>query len=160
MRKLKAITIVETLIYLVLFGVIFIAIIEFFITMRDNNKSAIEKVNLEKVTIFLTNHLSDSFKNSLSIDELNSDFEINSGNIRVIKTGKYIEYSLVNDVLTFSDNGTNKVILDPDYKVTRFYLERILNDKNILQGIRMELTVTSIKNSKNTKTIQTSYILK
>jgi type II secretory pathway pseudopilin PulG len=160
MRKLKGITIIETLIYLALFGIIFIAIVEFFITMRDNNKVAIEKINLEKVTIYLTNHVSDSFKNSLSVDEATSIFENNASKVRIVKTGKYVEYSLVNNILLFSDNGTNKVILDPDYKVTRFYLERILNDKNILQGIRMELTVTSIKNAKNTKTIQTSYILK
>jgi len=160
MRKLKGITIVETLIYLALFGIIFIAIVEFFITMRDNNRITLEKINLEKVTIYLTNHMSDGFKNSLGIDGNNSNFSQDNGKVRILKNGKYIEYSLQNDVLIYSDNGTNLTILDSNYKVTRFYLEKILNDKNILQGVRLEMTIVSIKNATNIKTFQTSYILK
>ena len=160
MRKLKGITIAETLIYLALFGIIFISIVEFFITMRDNNRITLEKINLEKTTIYLTNHISDGFKNSLGIDEGNSIFSVDAGKIRILKTGKYVEYSLQNNSLIYSDNGTNLIILDPDYKVTRFFLEKILDDKNVLQGIRLEMTIVSIKNANDSKSIQTSYILK
>ena len=160
MRKLKGITIAETLIYLALFGIIFIAIVEFFITMRDNNRITIEKINLEKVTLYLTNHISDGFKNSIGIDENNSVFAQDASKIRILKNGKYIEYSLQNNSIIYSDNGTVLTILDPDYRVTRLFMEKILNDKNILQGIRLEMTIVSIKNANDIKSIQTSYILK
>ena len=160
MKKLKGITIAETLIYLALFGIIFIAIVEFFITMRENNIVTLEKINLEKVTIYLTNHISDAFKNSLGIDENNSVFAVDAGKIRILKTGKYVEYSLQDNNLVYSDNGTNLTILDPNYKITRFYLEKILNDKNVLQGVRLEMTIVSVKNANDIKSSQTSYILK
>ena len=160
MRKLKGITIAETLIYLALFGIIFIAIVEFFITMRDNNRITIEKINLEKVTLYLTNHISDGFKNSIGIDENNSIFAQDASKIRILKNDKYIEYSLQNNSIIYSDNGTILTILDPNYRVTRLFMEKILNDKNILQGIRLEMTIVSIKNANDIKSIQTSYILK
>jgi hypothetical protein len=138
----------------------FVAIIQFVITMRENNKFALEKINLEKTVIYLTNHISDGFKNSLGVDDTNSIFAQDAGKFRILKTGKYVEYNLQNNVLLYSDNGTNLTILDPDYKVTRFFVEKILNENNILQGVRLEMSIESVKNSKNSKSIQTSYILK
>jgi len=160
MKKLKAITLVESTIYLALFGIMFIAIMQFVITMRDNNRVAIEKVDLERVVIFLTNHISDTTKNATSIDEANSVFALNDGKLRIIKEGNNYEYKLENGSLIYTDNTTPIMILDPDYKVTRFYLEKIYNNQNSLLGTRLELTVESIKTSKNFKAIRTSYILK
>jgi len=160
MKKLKAITLVESTIYLALFGIMFIAIMQFVITMRDNNRVAIEKVDLERVVIFLTNHISDTTKNATSIDETNSIFAQNDGKLIIIKDENTYEYKLENGSLIYTDNSTPIMILDPDYKVTRFYLEKIYNNQNSLLGTRLELTVESIKTSKNFKAIRTSYILK
>lgn len=160
MRKLKAITLVEATIYLALFGIMFIAIMQFVITMRDNNRLAIEKVDLERVVIFLTNHISDTTKNATSIDETNSIFAQNDGKLRIVKNEISYEYKLQNGSFTYTDNSTPIMILDPDYKVTRFYLEKIYNNQNTLLGTRLELTVESIKTTKNSKAIRTSYILK
>jgi len=158
--KLKAITMVESVIYLFLFGLIFITIIEFAITLRANNRTSLEKVNVEKVVIYLNEHISDSFKNTLSIDEANSLFASDSGWIRIIKNGGYKEYSLINGNFIYSDNGNIISIIDPDFKIEKLRFDKILNSRNELQGIRMELKIVSIKKSTNFKEYHTSFLIK
>ena len=159
-KRFKAITLVESLIYLALFGLIFLAVMQFFITLRGNNQLTLEKANLEKVNTYLNNHFSDSFLNTLYIDETNSIFTNNNGRIRIVKAGGYKEYSLNSGVLTYSDNGIIKTILDPDYKIDKLRFDKILNEDNLLQGIRIELKIVSIKNINNFKDIHTSFLLK
>jgi len=159
-EKLKAITIVETLIYLFLFALIFILVMEFVITLRANNQISLEKVNLEKVIIYINNHLSDSFKNNIGIDENNSIFASDSGKIRILKTAGYKEYTQTNGIFTYNDNGNTLVILDPDFRIDKLRFDKILDSNNLLQGIRMELRIVSVKNINNKKEIQTSFLLK
>jgi hypothetical protein len=158
--KLKAITAVESVIYLALFGLIFIAVMEFVITVRGNSQVSLEKVNMEKVIIYINNHISDSFVNSTNIDDLNSVYENDNGKIRIIKATGYKEYSLVGDEFSFNNNGNEIEILDPDYNIEKLRFDKILNNSNELKGIRMELSIVSIKNPNNIRDFHTSFLMK
>lgn len=159
-KKAKAMTLVEILVYLVLFGVIFVAIMEFVISTRKNNDVASQRNELEKSVLFVVNHLDDSFSQANSVISGNTVYNSNNGKIRLQLSGKFVEYSIVADKLNVNDNGTNYLLLDPDHKIDKFYLEEILNNDNVLMGVRCSIQITSIKSSLITKDFRTSFMLK
>ena len=159
-KKLKGITAIESVIYLALFGLIFIAVMEFVITIRGNSQISMEKVNLEKVIIYLNNHISDSFINSTNIDDGNSIYANDGGKIRIVKATGYKEYSLNSGIFTYNDNGTVLNVLDPDYHIEKLRFDKILNNSNELKGIRMELRIVSNKDPKNLRDFHTSFLMK
>ncbi len=160
MRKLKAITIFEVLIYLALFGVIFVAIVQFVIAVRDSNSMAEYRSELEKVNIYTMNHLNSSFSVANDISDADSVFLADEGKIRLILSSKFVEYYLDEGVLYYNDNGTVHNITNPDYIINRLYFEKIENNDGELKGIRCNLEIVSIKASNVVKNVTTSFILK
>jgi hypothetical protein len=159
-HKANAMTLVETLVYLVLFGVIFVAIMQFVISTRKNDDIAGQRNELEKAVLFIVNHLDDSFSQANGVINANTVFNSNTGKIRLQLATKYVEYNITGSKLHFSDNGTDYPLLDVDYQIDKFYLEQILNNDNVLMGVRCEIQVTSIRNPTITKDFRTSFMFK
>lgn len=160
MKKLKAITIFEVLVYLALFGIIFVAIVQFVIAVKDSNSMAEYRSELEKVNIYTMNHLNSSFSTANDISDADSVFSLDEGKIRLILTSKYVEYYLDEGVLYYNDNGTIHNISNPDYIYSKLNLERIENNDAELKGIRCNLVISSIKDPTVSKDVTTSFILK
>lgn len=160
-KQLKAISIFEVLIYLALFGIVFIAVVQFVIAVRNSNLMAEQRTDLEKTAIYMMNHLNSSFvlANDISSDT-NTVYEQDNGRIRLLLTSSYLEYYLENGSLVFNNNGTTHNITNPDFSISRFYLEEILNNDGELKGVRCNIIIVSIKDNTVSKTIQTSFILK
>lgn len=160
MKKLKAITIFEVLIYLALFGILFMSIVQFVIAVRDSNLMAETRSELEKASIYTMNHLNSNFALANDINSSESIFENDIGKIRLTLTGKFAEYYITDGVLYFNDNGTVHNITNPDYYFNRFNLEEIENNDAELKGIRCIIEIVSIKDATVKKVITTSFILK
>jgi len=160
MKKLKAISIVEVLVYFALFGIIFLAIISFMISVVDNNSIAEQRIDLQKSSIFVMNHLNNSFDLTNSINTDNSIFNNNNGKIVLNLTSGTVQYYVSNNVLHYVENGTDYILTTVDYNITKFYLERVLNGKDELVGARFDIKFQSVKTSNNYFTLQTSLLFK
>jgi hypothetical protein len=160
MRKLKGMTIVEVLVYFALFGVIFISIIEFMISIRATNTIAVQRNELEKNSIFVMNHFNSNFDKTNSINVGSSVFNNDNGKIVLNLSGGTVEYSLVNGVLHYLENGTDYVLTNTDFTLSKFYLEQVLNSQNQLVGVRFNITFQSSKNPSTKYNFQTSMLFK
>ena len=159
MRKLHALSIVEVLVYFALFGIIFLAIINFMISVLNNNEIAEQRVDLQKNSIFVMNHLNSNFDLTNSIDETNSIFDNNNGKIVLNLASGQVQYYLVNGVMHYIQGGNDNVLTDIDFTVTKFNITKVLNSKNELVGTRFDITFKSGKSS-DSFNLQTSMLFK
>jgi len=155
--KLKGITLVETLVYLALFGIIFTVMVEFSISIAQSNRSAELRQHLDRAKTFIIEHIDNSFLDTNSIDLNNSVFNNDQGKVRLNNLG-YFEYYLENGVLKFNNTGTVYDITNTKVTVDRFYLEAA-QVKTDTVGIRMTLEVSSLDGSES-ESIETLFIIR
>ncbi len=158
--KNRGVTLVEMLVYLALFGLIFLSIIEFALTISEGNRVAGRRMEIEKTVIFATQHLEDTFGKAVSIDEVNSTFDSAAGKLRLNLDAGYAEYNIASGRLNFDNSGETNFLSSSDYVIDQFYLERILRRNGTLQGVRLTLQISSVKDVSVTTTVITSYTLK
>ena len=152
-KKLKALSLVETVIYLALFGIVFTGIIDFSINVSQNFQAAEGLTQTEKTKIFIFEHFQDSFNSSLTIDTVNSIFNNDSGKLRITNKTGYLEYSILNNDLLFSVNGSaNSSLTNSRVDVTRFFLEEV-KVKNVTYGVRITMAVNFVKLNKTDNSI-------
>ncbi len=160
-KKQKAITLVESVLYLALFGIFFVIVVQFAFTIgQQNTKSDLDNT-LNRGIIFVNEHLNDDFINALSVNSGLSTFGSNSGVLRLnMPASKYAQYSISSSRLQFSDNGTTYYLTPQELTVSQFLLTRINNAAGTAVGTQMTLTMSSNKYPEITDTYSTSYILK
>jgi len=157
----KGITLLESLIYLALFAVVFIGVIQFTFTISDSNESTEQIEKTEKASIFIMNHLNDSFNKAESVDAINSTFSDDNGVLRLTTAGGYFEYKIISGQLNFVDSGvTGDFITNPDFLMEKFNLEQVLDSKDVLVGVRVIIEFHKVLDSTVSKTIETSFIFK
>lgn len=155
--RVKAFTLVETILYLALFNVIFFAVITWAIALTQNNRSAEYKNAVEKNAIFISEHLNDTFKKGLSVDSVNSTFDVATGRVRVTSATGYLQYSRNGNILTVT-NGINTFDLSDRFvHVTNFTVSPVIVSPNTIVGANITITITAEKFPNLTKTIQSYY---
>lgn len=159
-KKLKAITLVETIIYLVLFGIIFTTIFQFVFTIQDGNKKSLSMDILEKNRIFISQHLQDSFTNSTEIDDTLSTFENDRGVLRLNHDAGYKLYNINDDRLQYSENGVNNYITPANTTLTRFYLTPLTEVDGTIVAIEISLTIETNTEYPDTVTLDSLYTIK
>lgn len=158
--KLKAVTLIESLIYLGIFAFIFITIMQFVFNVGETVQIASDRNEMEQTSIFIDMHILESFTKANSIDLLNSTLTNNNGKLRLTKVnGNYMEYSILNERINFSDNGTNYYLTSQDMIVDRMYLERVNDVQGDIIGIKTTIDFVAAENPGNVKTLVTSFLL-
>lgn len=145
-KTYKALTLVEVVTYLAIFAFIFISIIEFVISVKQTNDSALDRSNLERAMIFVMSHLNDSFDQSNTIVVNESVFNSDNGILRLNSPTLILEYSLSNGQVVFRDNGTYYGVSDPELNVDRLYFEQVLNRSDNIVGVRVTLKMSGDRN--------------
>ncbi len=146
-RKLKGVTLIETMLYIGLFSIILLMVLNFMMstqeaTLKNNRRGAVYKTSE-----FLTQHLTNSFENAISIDNTNSVFGNNNGLLELNFSDGIKQYYLLNSTLFFDSVR----ITPPDISVTQFFLEPIYNgDPNT--PIAVKITIDTVSNSDSTIT--------
>jgi hypothetical protein len=158
--KVKATTLIETLIYIGLFGIIFAAILQFTLMISEASQNAEYRNELDRAIILVTEHLSESFDTFDSIDINNSIFNQDFGKIQLVKGANLYTYSVLNNRLKFDRNGTANFLTNPNVIVQSFKLERILGSDSSVIGVRVHITLQSTKKANLIKTVQTNYLIK
>ncbi len=156
----KGITLLEMLIYLGLFTIIFTTIVTFVLTVAQANQLANRRKGIEKTLIFVNEHLADSFTKVNSVDTANSTFLNNTGVLRLLPSTGYLEYKVVNGKLNFTNaSGISNDITTNEFTVNKFYLEEVKNTAGTTVGVKLTFQITSVNNN-TTDTIQTLYTFK
>lgn len=164
-RNNKGYTLVEITLYLALFSVVFGIVINFAMSVNESNRKAEEMNNIQSSLIFLTQHMNETFKVSDEIDEGNSECKNDDGRLRIRERAgpghaeEYVEYSLSNGRVIFTNNEGSFYLTDSLIVVEQFYLEEV-KEEDILKGIRLTLKMYSVKDPQITNTNQTMFILR
>lgn len=153
---------VETVVYLAIFGVIFVGMMQFFFLIAQSNKAVEDQVLLEKNILLITQHSNMEFLDAYSIDEAASVFDDDNGvlvlNLDEAETEK-VKYEIVNLGIQFEDENTDlsklsRTVVD----VNRMKYEIIQNSDNDTVGVRVEYRFF-IDSSNVTRNFETSYLL-
>jgi Tfp pilus assembly protein FimT len=159
-KRINGLTLIEILIYLALFAIIFSSIMQFTLSVAEANQTAEFKNEIERATIFVNEHLNLTFRSITQIDTNNSFFSQNDGKLKLTKLPASYTYSLTNGRLTFNNNGTSVYLTNPNVSVDQFYLERVLAPDSSIVGVRITMNIKAVKKPNLNKTIQTYYSLK
>lgn len=155
--RLKAFTLVETILYLALFNVIFFSVITWAIALTQSNRNAEYKNAVEKNAIFLSEHLKDTFQKGISVDQANSTFNVPNGKVRIVNASGYMEYFTTSNKLVVT-NGTGTFDLtDKFVNITNFTVSPVIVPPNTVVGANITITITAEKFPTLTKTIQSYY---
>jgi len=155
----KSMSLLETLLYVALFGLIFISIFEFFLFTAEKNQVATERIEIERTVLFIEEHLQDTINRGESIDEVNSIFDQDSGKVRIIINGGYGEYRIVSGKLVYDEDATVNDLIPSRFTVSRLYVEKVLDSAAEVTGVRLTIELNSKKISINKTTFSTLLIL-
>ncbi len=118
--KYNGITMMESVIYLGMFAMLFLTLMQFYFNIGQANQRSSATLNIQRFEIFLTEHLEDTMRNSDSFDSANSTTDVDLSTVRVAYGAGYKEY-YVNDGTLYITDGTNTyAITSPNIDVKKF----------------------------------------
>ena len=122
-NRLKGITLVETLLYIGLFSIIIVIIMNFMLSAQEATRRNDINSNISRTAELITQHLSYSFDRTISVNELNSVFNNNIGVLELNFANESKQYTLIDSTLYFdsipitpSTISVNQFLLEPTYK--------------------------------------------
>lgn len=156
-NKLKGVTLIETMLYIGLFSIILLMVLNFMLSTQEATLKNNRRGTVYKTSEFLTQHLTSSFENALSISNINSVFGNTNGLLELTFSDGSKQYSLSNSTLFF---GSVR-LTPPDISVTQFLLEPIYNgDPNIPIAVRITIDTVSKSDPTITDTLNLLSILR
>jgi type II secretory pathway pseudopilin PulG len=158
LRNKKGVTLIETVLYLSLFSIVFLVIIQFFFATTDLNNNVAIRNQFERDTIFLDEHINQSFKDTISLNEINTVFGSSSGVLSLNTNSGLLEYYLEDDRIYVDRSGISNPLTGSGYVVTNFLLNRVEWEDNSLRGINITIDLEDEKNNYN-KSFNSNYML-
>lgn len=153
-------TLIETIIYLALFGIIFAAIIDFSLSVAESNQYSQYKNEIEHSAIFLDEHFSASFEKIDQIDNDNTIYDITLGKLRIFNLTDSLDYNVNNYRLKVNRNGIVNFLTNPNIIIDKFLVEKVLSPDSSISGVRITFNILSNKKSSISKQFQTYYSIK
>lgn len=160
MNRLKAVSLIEVIVYLALFGMIFITIIQFFLAMQQFNERTSLRNGIQFETVFVSSHFDLSAESADSIIVAESIFESSNGVITLeTPAGTDIEYSLIDGRIQVDRNGVANFITSNRVEVTNLRFEEVLTPFDTNIGFRLIMDLNNSANPTITESITTSFIV-
>jgi hypothetical protein len=157
--KRKAITLIETVVYLALFSAIFIVIVQFGLRILSFNSFSLHSNEIQKAGLFTRQHFRSQFGQAVSINEAESVFDTSPGTLTLSLGSGDVTYSVLDSRLA-QQSGANTYYLTPDgYNVTQLMFEPLRDTENIVYGIRTTLILQYEDNALVEQTLQMLNIL-
>ncbi|PKN02949.1 hypothetical protein CVU76_02905 [Candidatus Dojkabacteria bacterium HGW-Dojkabacteria-1] len=142
-NRLKGITLIESLVYIGLFAIIIIMILNFMLSAQESTLRNIRKSNLHHSSTLVVQHFEESFNSALRVNDMNSVFEDDNGRLELISEVGAKQYSLINSRLYYD----GVAITPPSISVTRFYLEPVYQGKEDILGVILKVDLISNKDN-------------
>lgn len=153
----KAFTLIETLLYLALFSIIFFSVVTFTISITESNSRAEYKNAVEKNAIYVSEHLAESFALYSTIDSATTIFDSDNSILRLGTGADYKQYSVSSGMFRVTQPTTSYDLLDSMVQVTQFRVVEVLDSRSVRVGARITMTFVSKKYPTIYKTIETFY---
>lgn len=147
-NKLKGFTLIETVLYIGLFSIILLMVISFMLMTQESASNTKSTESLYDTSQFITQHINYTFENALSVDETNSNFEIDSGKLTLLVDTLTKVYDIQNQQLYYD----GVPVSPPHITVEKFYLTPIYKDTDIT-AVRIEILLRDKKNVDRTEEI-------
>jgi type II secretory pathway pseudopilin PulG len=126
-KKLKGITLVETLLYISLSSLILFIVLNFMLSTQEATSRTSAKTETHQASQFVLEHLHETFRQVKSIDKTSSVFNNDEGKLFVVFSDGMRNYSLTNSEIRFDSTP----ITPKTVSVTKFFLEPIYDKKDI-----------------------------
>lgn len=158
-KRLSGSTLLEMIVYVALFGVIFISVVQFTITMSEYDQNAIYYNDIERSSVFLNQHLRQNFREAKAIKTQGSVFDNDNGQLVLTSVANIdITYRLNNGRITAHRN-TELPLIPQTVRATQLRFTRVLNTDGELVGVEVEYDLESVKESNIRRSYKTNYIL-
>jgi type II secretory pathway pseudopilin PulG len=142
-NRLKGVTLLETLVYLGLFGIIIIVMLSFMLSTQESTLRTQRKSSLLQSSELFIQHLNHSMKRSQGINEVESVFEDNQGKLVLLFETGNKEYRIENSKLYYD----SVLLTAPNILVNHFFLEPIYNNSGVIIGIKTDILLISSSDS-------------
>jgi hypothetical protein len=155
--NIKGMTLIEVVLYLAIFAMFFIVMINFFFFVQDSNQLSGETLKIDRSTILITQHFEDSFKQSDSVG-INTIPNIDNGTLELLGDVD-VTYSILDSRLQFDNSESTKPITRSDIQVTKFLLEEILDNSDTVIGVKITVGIRSASDTTINSEFTNSYII-
>ncbi|MCA9386985.1 hypothetical protein KC669_03035 [Candidatus Dojkabacteria bacterium] len=152
----KGMTLIETSLYLALFGMAFLMIVQFGLSMREYQKLALVRTEIQKSLVILNQEFLNSVSMSDSIDNI-SEFNTESGDLILNESSGNVTYRVENFRLVKQDS-TSQIYLTPaDMVISQFIFTDIRSDDGDILGIQINITLSYAKNNNVSESLSSTY---
>ena len=155
-NRLRGITLVESLVYIGLFTIVIIMILNFMLSTQEGTLRNIRKSTLHHSSTLIVQHFENSFDTVLSINEVNSVFDDNNGRLELFFEVGAKQYTLVNSRIYFD----SVPITPPSISVTRFNMTPVYQGKPDAIGVILSADLVSNKDSSLTEKINMLFTIR
>ncbi len=142
-NRLKGITLIESLVYIGLFAIIIIMILNFMLSAQESTLKNIRKSNLHHSSTLVVQHFEDSFNSVQRVNDINSVFEDDNGRLELISETGAKQYSLINSRIYYD----GVAITPTSISVTKFHLEPVYQGKEDILGVILKVDLISNKDN-------------
>ncbi len=156
-----ALTLVEVIVYLGLFAILFTSIISFTINVSSINQESLQRLEVSQQIMFVSEHIGDSVLQSLGINTAETIFSTQPGLLYLDTPSGYITYRVdtLDNRLVVNRDGTQNFLTSERYSITDFIIEPINSHAGEKSGFKISFTITS-KNSNVSNTFEYSYFIR
>jgi hypothetical protein len=137
----SGLSLMETLVYIGLFGMLFIVLVQFMLMVGDNNDDIAIRADSGIYKLYTLEHIEESVDWSATIDEANSVFDVDNGVLVLANGSNTVKYELSNgDLVVQRDLDTPVVITPNGVIVTLFRLDQLYDIDSSLIGVEVNLS--------------------
>ncbi len=165
LKNKKGMTLIELIIYLMIFSIVILSVAQFGISSVEWNKRSVNRAVMEEEIVSINRSLSEAFTNALTVDEGVGKTIYTDNNGKLV-----LNMNSATTPFTFTKTGSNITlargggattnITGNKINVTKFYLEKILDTiSNTTIGVRVSVTIVSAGNTSFTRDFVSSYLL-
>lgn len=155
----RGITLVETMLYITIFGLIFLSIMYFFFSISDSNTKGEAIININKSEIFLNQHLNNTFSDTISIDTLASVFGDDQSSVTLNTTSGVVVYKILDNSIYYEVNSQDYLLTNPSIKVDSFYLDQVEKIDGSVIGVKVRIIMSTHIEPDTSKTMRASYLI-
>ena len=148
-NRLKGITLIETMLYIGLFSIIILMVLNFMLSTQESTLRNNRRGDVYKSAEFVIQHIEYSFDKAITVSKDNSTFNTNIGILELQFNDGNKQYTLSNSTLYFDTIP----ITPPNISVTQFSLIPIYNGGELPIAVKINISLVSKDDPKITDTI-------
>ncbi len=130
-KNFKAITLIETLVYIAIFGIFMSILIQFFLSVQINQDKVYKELELEMNQIFVTNHFNELLGDVFAFDSENELF---------FNEQETLEYRVLEEDLVLQVGGETRILTNNRVSVKGIYFEEIRVLDGPVSAVRVNLS--------------------